>query len=473
MARPCFGELLDACPACSVVRFLALACRSPRLGAFAILALRVLPAAAAVGAVLTYALMPHAYDGIVAGGGVTRGTGLFFAMLAMWMAASPSGLIARRASVGLGSCWASPRCPTRRPPSTGRRPSTVLVLPPRSSRGQPATRGGGRRRCRPGRPAVAPRRGHHPRPDDRAGSGAPVGASRRHGPDHWPHVLRGRHSPTCSWSSGRWAWPSSSLRRRCCRCRPLCHASSWPARRAGFIGAVPWSLLAGAPPSHSCWRGSAHRSPADRFIRTGIAPGSCSRRWSAAWVRWSTRSSRLQRVSEDQVAAMTWVRDETEPGTRFIVAAIVIWGADEISEWFPAVAQRQSVATVQGSEWLGRRASRAAPPPPRRPASALRRPTDAWRSGLRVRRASADAWLFIPKGRVNGPLSPRTVARRCASGPGQPVLRGRVRRCRRHHRSPARLSRCGPASRDCGAADASGWWSGPWRWAGSCSSGCG
>ena len=46
-----------------------------RLVAFAWLAWRVLPPVAAVGATLAYALMPHAYDWVIAGGGLTRGRG--------------------------------------------------------------------------------------------------------------------------------------------------------------------------------------------------------------------------------------------------------------------------------------------------------------------------------------------------------------------------------------------------------------
>ncbi len=49
----------------------------------------------------------------------------------------------------------------------------------------------------------------------------------------------------------------------------------------------------------------------------------------------------------------TMVAAQTDPETRFSVATTVVWGFDEISEWFPAIADRQSVATVQGSEWLG------------------------------------------------------------------------------------------------------------------------
>ena len=50
---------------------------------------------------------------------------------------------------------------------------------------------------------------------------------------------------------------------------------------------------------------------------------------------------------------MRWVAENTEPGTAFVVPTEDVWGDDEQSEWFPALAGRQSVGTVQGSEWLG------------------------------------------------------------------------------------------------------------------------
>jgi hypothetical protein len=81
------------------------------------------------------------------------------------------------------------------------------------------------------------------------------------------------------------------------------------------------------------------------------------------------------------------------------------WGADEISEWFPAVAQRQSVATVQGSEWLGAegyidQAHR------HRAVRLCTSSTDRCMAEWAESQGVADAWLFIPKGRINGPLSP-------------------------------------------------------------------
>ncbi|MGQ9681074.1 MAG: glycosyltransferase family 39 protein [Anaerolineae bacterium] len=51
--------------------------------------------------------------------------------------------------------------------------------------------------------------------------------------------------------------------------------------------------------------------------------------------------------------AMLWVAAETPASARFLViTGDGAWGSDRSSEWFPVLAQRVSVATVQGTEWL-------------------------------------------------------------------------------------------------------------------------
>jgi hypothetical protein len=128
-------------------------------------------------------------------------------------------------------------------------------------------------------------------------------------------------------------------------------------------------------------------------------------------------SSRLQRVSVDQSAAMNWIAAETDPETTFIVATTVAWGWDEFSEWFPAVAHRRSLATVQGSEWLGPdgfeenldRHLHVLACTPLHVSCVAEWATSA---------GFADAWIVIPKGQLNGPLS----ASECC-----PALRDSVR----------------------------------------------
>ncbi len=49
--------------------------------------------------------------------------------------------------------------------------------------------------------------------------------------------------------------------------------------------------------------------------------------------------------------AMAWVRTNTPVDSRFVVVTGDIWALDRSSEWFPVLASRVSVATVQGYEW--------------------------------------------------------------------------------------------------------------------------
>jgi hypothetical protein len=54
----------------------------------------------------------------------------------------------------------------------------------------------------------------------------------------------------------------------------------------------------------------------------------------------------------EERAAMRWVAAAAPPSTRFVVVSGDGWAYDRSSEWFPVLAQRTSVATVQGTEWL-------------------------------------------------------------------------------------------------------------------------
>ena len=51
-------------------------------------------------------------------------------------------------------------------------------------------------------------------------------------------------------------------------------------------------------------------------------------------------------------AAMAWAASNTPAASRFLVISGEAWAVDRSAEWFPALAGRVSVATVQGSEWL-------------------------------------------------------------------------------------------------------------------------
>jgi hypothetical protein len=50
--------------------------------------------------------------------------------------------------------------------------------------------------------------------------------------------------------------------------------------------------------------------------------------------------------------AMRWVATATPHKSRVLVITGADWASDRVAEWFPVLAARKSVATVQGSEWL-------------------------------------------------------------------------------------------------------------------------
>jgi hypothetical protein len=82
----------------------------------------------------------------------------------------------------------------------------------------------------------------------------------------------------------------------------------------------------------------------------------------------STAPVSLGVVPVDERGAMAWVAANTAPDSRFVVVngigwdisrgtgmgmdAASGWGLDRSSEWFPVLAERPSIATPQGDEWL-------------------------------------------------------------------------------------------------------------------------
>jgi hypothetical protein len=55
-------------------------------------------------------------------------------------------------------------------------------------------------------------------------------------------------------------------------------------------------------------------------------------------------------------AAMQWMVAHTDSSARVLVLTSTPWQIDKVSEWFPVLASRTSLATVQGTEWLPHRA---------------------------------------------------------------------------------------------------------------------
>jgi hypothetical protein len=62
----------------------------------------------------------------------------------------------------------------------------------------------------------------------------------------------------------------------------------------------------------------------------------------------------LQALTPADRAAMRWVAVHTDTLARVLVLSNVPWQIDRVSEWFPVLTERVSVATVQGTEWIPR-----------------------------------------------------------------------------------------------------------------------
>jgi len=112
--------------------------------------------------------------------------------------------------------------------------------------------------------------------------------------------------------------------------RPLPH---WLARKVGPLGEgrpwIPWA-----------WAG----------LVLVLAYGLYSALHAGA-----QRPTPLAALSPQVREAMAWIAQHTPKGARFVV--VHDWPdpwTDAVSEWFPALTGRQSVATVQGYEWLGK-----------------------------------------------------------------------------------------------------------------------
>jgi hypothetical protein len=59
----------------------------------------------------------------------------------------------------------------------------------------------------------------------------------------------------------------------------------------------------------------------------------------------------LTSLTEGQRTAMQWIAEQTPPESAFLVVPRSPWQVDKESEWFPVLAGRRSLATVQGTEW--------------------------------------------------------------------------------------------------------------------------
>ena len=124
-------------------------------------------------------------------------------------------------------------------------------------------------------------------------------------------------------------------------------------------------------------------------------------------------TSSMASLSPDARSAMRWVNDTLPSSTRVVVVTGRSWYEDATSEWFPYLADRESVATVQGYEWLGAAAwqgqldlAASLQEVSNAPVSYL----EAWAT----RQGVAYDVVFVPKGKlgaVTGPADCCTILR--------------------------------------------------------------
>jgi hypothetical protein len=113
----------------------------------------------------------------------------------------------------------------------------------------------------------------------------------------------------------------------------------------------------------------------------------------------------LHGLQPDHVTAMSWVVDNTDADAAFVVITDRYWEGDYLSEWFPVMAERRSLATVQGSEWRGFKAFVDRLAQFRQLQNCANRTVTCLDDWV-VRWKQPSAYVFLPKGRLFGPTSP-------------------------------------------------------------------
>ena len=71
-------------------------------------------------------------------------------------------------------------------------------------------------------------------------------------------------------------------------------------------------------------------------------------------------NSPLAGLQPEDRMAIDWIGGNLPPGSDITVFTPADWQHDYIGEWLPALVDARSVATVQGTEWLGPSEHRAA-----------------------------------------------------------------------------------------------------------------
>ena len=135
-------------------------------------------------------------------------------------------------------------------------------------------------------------------------------------------------------------------------------------RAGSTYAAAPVAMLAGISSVHLVWpllrrreRNGSRGAPRP-IVLAAVVMIVLASIVSAASSRgiFRNESGVLTALSPRDRAGMQWMAAHTDSSARVLVLTSSSWQIDKVSEWFPVLASRTSLATVQGSEWLPHRA---------------------------------------------------------------------------------------------------------------------
>jgi hypothetical protein len=145
------------------------------------------------------------------------------------------------------------------------------------------------------------------------------------------------------------------------------------ARAFPTFSTVPVSMLAGVgvtdvllpvvlrPVRERWW---IRDEPDEARTFGGVSPQNALRSWAPVlfgvflWysvngaLLWGGEVPSLTALAPEERSAMRWAQTSTSPDSRFLIVSGISWPVDRVSEWFPVIADRVSVATPQGYEWV-------------------------------------------------------------------------------------------------------------------------
>lgn len=122
------------------------------------------------------------------------------------------------------------------------------------------------------------------------------------------------------------------------------------------FAAIPTALLAASAVCEGIvpvLRDSVARGGLRRSVTAGCAAiAALMLLVNGALVRDTGQAVFLRSLPEADREAMAWIETNTASEASFAVIPVSPWFSDYVSEWFPALAQRHSIATPQGYEWM-------------------------------------------------------------------------------------------------------------------------